>query len=105
MALRLAKTTEEGFSVEYWRVSPSIHVDMVEGTATATIIAYKDAAARQAGKRPVEVRGPITEDYEQVRSVTISGADFTAAMAGGDFRDQMYAALKTKSFFTGSEDV
>jgi hypothetical protein len=105
MALRLAKTTEEGFSVEYWRVSPSIHVDMVEHAATAQVIAYKDATARQAGKRPVEVHGPVMEGYDEVRSVTISGAEFTAGMSGGDFRDQMYAALKTKPFFTGAEDV
>lgn len=105
MALRLTKTTKEGFSVEYWRVSPSISVNMVDGTATSSVLAYKDVEARQAGKRPVDGNGLIEEGYEQIRSVTISGSDFTAAMVGGDFRDQMYAVLKANAFFAGSEDV
>lgn len=105
MALKLAKTTEEGFTIEYWRVNPNLTVDMVDQTATSTVLAYKDASARQAGKRPVHAHGHDIQGIDTIRVVKIAGTDFTAAMASGDFRPAMYAALKAKDFFSGAEDV
>ena len=104
MALKLAKTTDEGFTVEYWRVSPMISVDMVARTAHGQVVGYVNAAARQAGKRPVHA-GSSIEGLMEAERVTLEGATFEAAILTGELRDAMYAALKTTDFFTGSEDV
>jgi len=101
MALQLAKTTEEGFSVEYWRVDPVTSVNMHTRTATARVLCYKDAAARQGGKIPVRV-GPSLEAPD---SVTIEGTDFDTALATGDTRGAMYGVLKALPFFSGAVDV
>lgn len=104
MALKLAKTTDEGFTVEYWRVNPFMSVDMVGRAAYATLMAFKDAASRQGGKRPVHV-GPELAGFETVQSVELTGQDFETALATGDLRAAMYGKLKALAFFTGSEDV
>jgi hypothetical protein len=105
MALKKTKTTKAGYDVEYWRVSPSIHVDMVDRTATTVILPYKDAAARLAKRPTIRLSSGDIEGYELVRQVEIGGADFEAAIVTGELRDAMYAQLKKKDFFVGSEDV
>lgn len=104
MALKLVKTTDEGFTVEYWRVSPTMTVDMVGRTAHGQVIGYVNAAARQAGKRPVHA-GSSVQGLMEAERVTLEGATFEAAIVTGELRDAMYAALKVHDFFAGSEDV
>jgi len=103
MALKKAVVTAEGFTVEYWRVNPSMSIDLVARTVDAGILVYKDAAARQAGHKPI--RTMMVEGMDEVRSVRLAGQDFEDAIATGDFRAAMYTALKAKDFFAGSEDV
>lgn len=103
MALKKAVATAEGFTVEYWRVNPTMSVDMVARTADAALLAYKDAAARAAGNRPL--RSMMIDGMDDVRAIRLAGADFESAIATGDLRAAMYAQLKTKDFFTGAEDV
>lgn len=104
MALKISKVTDEGFTVEYWRVSPVMTVDMVARTGVAQVLVYKDAAARQSGKRPVTIMQPM-EGLDEVRHVQLDGSDFETAIVTGDLRAAMYGKLKAKDFFTGSEDV
>ena len=101
MAIKLVKTTDEGFSIEYWRISPDVSIDMAARTASAAVLVYKDAAARAAGKRPVRV----DPSFEDIRRIELSGNDLTAAMATGDTRAAMYGILKALPFFAGSEDI
>lgn len=103
MAIKLSKTTEEGFTVEYWRVSPVITVDLEQRTARSRVVAYANAAARTGGKRPIPL--DAISDSRSVQQVEISGQEFEAALATGDFRDAMYAKLKATSFFVGAEDA
>lgn len=104
MALKKVKTTREGFTVEYWRVNPAMSINVLDKSAVGHLLGYKDAAARQAGSDPVSSAVRL-DGVEEVRSVELTGAAFDAAMTAGDFRPAMYAALKAKDFFTGSEDV
>jgi hypothetical protein len=103
MALRLVKTTNEGFTVEYWRVDPMVSIDMVGRTASARILTYKDATARQTGKASVRVG--LESELSIPNSVSLSGAALDAALVTGDVRAAMYGVLKTLSAFTGAEDV
>jgi len=101
MALKLSKETDEGISFEYWRINPAMNVDMVDRTATANILIYKDAAARQASKKPIM----HVANSDTPRMVTLSGTDFESAVLTGDLRAAMYVLLKTFPFFLGAEDV
>ena len=103
MALAKSKELKNGFSVEYWRVSPTMVVDMVERTASSTLLAYKDKAARDAGKGTVDTHS--IEGFSDVHRVELSGKEFEDAIKTGEMRDAMYSKLKVNDFFSGSTDV
>jgi hypothetical protein len=104
MGLKLAKTTAEGFTVEYWCINPMVSVDLAARRVHARLMAYKDKAARDASMQPVQFEDH-SDEFTEVRSIKLEGQDFETAMASGDFRDAMYAQVKAQDFFVGSEDV
>jgi hypothetical protein len=106
MALRLAKTTAEGFSIEYWRIDPRMSVCFTTGAQSvqANVLAYVNATTRQAGKPAVRVSPRSIEGADAVGRVGLEGAEATAALVGGDPRAAMYAKLKALEFFAGSAD-
>lgn len=105
MALKLAKTTVEGFSVEYWRIEPSILTRFAETkTVSANVTVHMNAAARQAGKPPVRLTPRSIEGSETAMRVVLEGSEATNALATGDPRAAMYAKLKALEFFAGATD-
>jgi len=102
MALKKAITTREGFQVEYWRVNPQMSIDFENRHAVASILVYKDEAARRAGMSPVHTM-LLNHSFES--NVSLSGAELDAALLTGDVRAAMYAQIKTQDFFLTSEDA
>lgn len=102
MALQIDKTTREGFTVSYWRVSPSVTYDVVAKRLTATVMPYVSAAARTADKPPAHFD---SRDFDDARSVTLEGTAAENAIKTGEPRDAVYAHLKTLDFFSGAADV
>ena len=104
MALQIAKETPSGVSVEYWRINPVMTIDMVERKVYARLMAYVSQAARTGGKREVAMANEVV-GFDDVQRIVLDGADFRTALAAGEFRDVMYAKLKTEDFFSGADDV
>jgi len=106
MALKLTKMTAEGFSVEYWRIEPTI-LSRFSGdtkTVSANVIVHVNAAARQADKPPVRLTPRSVEGCETATRVVLEGSEATSALATGDPRAAMYAKLKALEFFSGAVD-
>ena len=105
MALKLTKTTAEGFSIEYWRIDPRMSVDLTTGSKNvrATVQAFVSASTRQANKSPVRLSRDV-DGVQVVTSVTLNDAETTSALATGDPRAAMYAKLKALEFFAGATD-
>ena len=107
MALKKIVENSMGVSFEYWRVMPAVDVDFAESTARAHIMLWLNQAARQADKLPGHAHDFM--DPAAAASVdaalTLSGEDFTAALATGDLRAAFYGRLKALDFFIGAEDV
>lgn len=103
MALQIDKTTDDGYTVSYWRISPSVTFDVVEQRLYARVLPYVNAAARQAGKSPVMAN--VADFDPESRLVELTGAEAVAAIQTGEPRDALYGKLKTKIFFQGATDV
>lgn len=103
MALKLTKTTGNGYVVEHWVVSPVITVNFEARAAFGKITAYKDKASKDAGKMPMREVDDI-EGFDDARRLVLTGQAFEDAIVTGDLRAAMYAELKTKGFFAGSVD-
>lgn len=102
MALKIDKKTDEGLTVSYWRVCPTIAYDIEKQILHATVMAYADETARQEGKRDVNVH---SEEFMEVAHIVLSGTDATDALAMEDPRDAIYTHIKTLDFFTKAIDV
>jgi hypothetical protein len=103
VALQIDKTTDDGYTVSYWRVSPSVTYDVVEQRLYARVLPYVSAAARQSGKSPVMAN--VADFDAESRLVELKGPDAVAAIVTGEPRDALYAKMKTKVFFQGATDV
>lgn len=101
MALKLSKELPSGATVEYWRVSPSLTVDLVDQTIHAKVMPYVNATARLAGKPPL----PGPDPLEAPDHISMSGVDVITALQTGDPRPALYGVLKALPFFSGAEDV
>ena len=102
MGLQKSKELKSGFAATYWRVTPTVTVDLANHVAYGRLLAYKDKTARDAGKDPVELHDA---DLDTQTHVTLDGADFEAAIVTGDLRAAMYTKVKTKDFFQDATDV
>lgn len=100
MALKLAKETESGSTVEYWRISPLFYYDVAEQRLSARVLAYVSEAARRASKR--DLLDGLGDDRPS--SVILQGADADASIKTGDPRPALYVVLKARPFFAGAED-
>lgn len=107
MALQIEKATREGYTVSYWRLSPVVSYDVVNQRLTANILPYVNSTMRQNGKPSVnfEPSAASMDDFDEVRRVVLEGAAADAAVKTGEPRDALYAAVKTKNFFSGASDV
>jgi len=101
MALQIDKTTDEGFVVSYWRVSPDIRYNVVDQTLRARVLAYVDSKARSEDKPSV----PTFSVPDAVLTVSLEKEAAVAAIKSTDPRDALYAELKTLKFFAGAIDV
>lgn len=108
MALKKSVDSNMGVAFEYWRVMPDVSVDFAEGSARARILVWVDATARGAEKQP-QHPNEVVDNRASFRPVeealTLSGEDFTTAIATGDVRAAIYNKIKVLDFFDGSEDV
>lgn len=107
MALKKSIESRMGVGFEYWRVLPQIGVDFAEGTAHATLRVWVNQAARQANKEQGHLHDFLTPESESLiqGALSLSGEDFTTALATGDLRAAFYTRLKALDFFAGAEDV
>lgn len=101
MALKKVITTPAGFTAEYWRVDPNVIVNFADGVAVGKVLLYVSADARK-DKTPV----PMPPQYRGAinASMTITGADFEAAIATKDLRGALYAKLKKTALFSDATD-
>jgi len=102
MALQIDKTTDEGFTVSYWRVGPDLYYNVVDQQLQARILPYASATARQADKSAVNF---TSQDFDSIRKVVLTGADAINAIKSVDPRDAIYAKVKLEAFFSGAIDV
>jgi hypothetical protein len=107
MALNKSVENNMGVSFEYWRVMPQIGVDFAEGTAHASLRVWATQAARSADKVPANIHEFLTPESEPLihEALSLSGEDFTTALATGDLRAAFYTRLKALDFFADAEDV
>lgn len=101
MALKKSIITPAGFAAEYWRVDPNVTVNFAEGVAVGKVLLYVNAEARKdktSVQLPPQYRGTINA------SMTLTGADFEAAIATKDLRGALYAKLKKTALFSDATD-
>ena len=108
MAVQLSKGLSSGGTAEYWRISPSMTVDVLTPSVAAAVEVYINSAARLALKRPVMHhdidRTGSSPDSEAPHHISLTGADATAAIVSGDPRAALYTALKALPYFDGCTD-
>lgn len=78
MALRKRVELDSGVDVDYWRIV-AVNANLVRGTARVELLAWRNAAARNAGRQPIHDTHRVVE---------------LPADAGSDIRvSALYAAL------------
>jgi hypothetical protein len=107
MALQKSFEDRNGNNYQYWRITPNISVDFAAKTARASLVGYVSAATRTAGKKAMPYQELLPRESHQAahNALTLSGADFTAALTTGDLRAALYTKLKALTVFDGAVDV
>lgn len=93
----------DGSSAEYWRLSPVVHFDILTKSLEGIVMLYVNETARRADKLSVPI--PQLEVVEGIPRAHLEGQVAVDAMATGDPRPALYAAIKADAFFTEATDV
>lgn len=99
MALELNKEFPSGVTADYWKVI-NLSVNFSSMCATVEVGLYVNAAARSAGKSPVEI---FVYNFDPPATDGLGAA--SQDTAGENPQKAAYTLLKTLPEFTGAVDV